>query len=290
MTQPRTRRTWILPGLLVLVLLQTGCGGGAGDSTTTGATDTTTGGPPATGDQALFMITYEGGFASPSMFASIGPAYVVTTDGRLIMQGPIPEIFPGPLVPNYQVMDVSDLLPDLEDILDRVGIAGITEEIDTDAEATVADASTTVLTYFDQTGTHRYGVYALGLEPQVDPADEQKVALNDLIMTLDATAFGGEPSQPYQSDRWQVVVSDDFRPPESDMPEDSRPYPLEIAVEDFEDNSFGLPCTVLEGDAAQAAAEAFADATQMTLWDTGSEQVQLLARPLLPGEDGCRNQ
>ena len=268
MTQPRTRRTWILSGLLVLVLLLAACGGGAGDSTTTGATDTTTGGPPATGDQALFMITYEGGFASPSMFAAIGPAYVVTTDGRLIMQGPIPEIFPGPLVPNYQVMDVSDLLPDLEDILDRVGIAGITEEIDNDGAANVADASTTVLTYFDQAGTHRYGVYALGFDPQANTADERTVALSDLIMTLDATAFGGDPSQPYESDRWQVVVSGDLIPADTGVPEDVRPYPLAIAVDEFDQTSFDLPCTILERADAAAAVEVFTGATQVTVWDT----------------------
>ncbi len=213
----------------------------------------------------------------------------VTDDGQLIFQGAIPEIFPGPLVPPYLVTDVSDLMPDLEEILDRIGIADITEEINDQGAAMVADASTTVLTYFDENGTHRYGVYALGFDPEAEAADPMVVALNDLMLTLQDASMSAAQTEDYVSDRWQVVVNGDFVPGDPGVPEDVRPYPLEIAVEDFEQTSFGLPCTVLEDAEAEAAAAAFTDATQVTTWDTGSEQIQLLARPLLPGEDGCRN-
>lgn len=293
----RTLPARALTALAALLLALAACGGGDGvGDATTGTPDSsddpsTTGGgtTPAAGEEPLLMVTYEGGFASPSMFASLGPAFVVTTDGQLIFQGPVPEIFPGPLVPPYQVTDVSDLLPDLEDILDRLGIAEMTEEINDNGADMVADASTTVLTYFDAEGPHRYGVYALGFDPQAEVADPEVVALNDLLLTLQEATFSGEPPEPYTSDRWQVVVNGDFVPGEPGVPEDVRPYPLEAAVADFGHTSFGLPCTVLEGDAAAEAATAFADATQVTVWDTGTEEVQLLPRPLLPGEDGCQN-
>ncbi|MBA2336414.1 MAG: hypothetical protein H0V96_01415 [Acidimicrobiia bacterium] len=242
-------------------------------------------------ERALFTITFEGGFASPAIFAAQGPLYVVTRDGRLIFQGAVPEIFPGPLVPNYQVVDVGDLLPDLEDILDRLGIAEITEEIDTDdgdPASDIAEAPTTVLTYVDGNGTHRYGAYALGFGQPNPSGDRKRVALSDLMMTLDAAAFGGEVSQTYQSDRWQVVVDGDI-PADTGVPEDVRPYPLHTAVDEFEQTNFDLPCTVIIGEDAAVAAAAFTDATQVTVWDTGSAPVRLLARPLLPGEDGCAN-
>ncbi|MDQ3782118.1 MAG: hypothetical protein M3349_04170 [Actinomycetota bacterium] len=280
-----------------MLMVAAACGDSTGATEPPGPTDSSAppdGTDPTASDgndQALFTITFEGGFASPSMLAAQGPWYVVTRDGRLIFQGAVPEIFPGPLVPSYQAVDVGDLLPDLEDILDRLGIAEITEEIDTDdgdPASDIADAPTTVLTYVDGNGIHRYGAYALGFGPPNPGGDPKRVALSDLIMTLDAAAFGGEVSQRYQSDRWQVVVDGDV-PADTGVPEDVRPYPLQIAVDGFEQTSFDLPCTVITGEDAAAAAAAFTDATQVTVWDTGSAPVRLLARPLLPGEDGCGN-
>ena len=283
--------------MLALILALVACGGGDGatgstdDGGTTAAPGTSTTGAGGETGEPLFMITYEGGFSTPTLLASLGPAYAVTTDGRLIYQGAVPEIFPGPLVPPYEVKDVSDLVPDLEEILDRMGVADITEEIDDQAAGNVADASTTVITYFDENGAHRYGVYALGFDPQVGSGDPRVVALNDLMLTLQDASFSGDPGEPFASDRWQVVVNGDFIPGgDTGLPEDVRPYPLSTAVADFEHTSFDLPCTVLEGAEAEAAAEVFADATQATVWDTGTEEIQLLPRPLLPGEEGCANQ
>jgi hypothetical protein len=299
MTSARTSPLGLVAGSLALLLVLAACGGGD-DATAstdgTGGGGTTAGPGTSTSDagsaagEPLFMITYEGGFSTPSMLASQGPVYAVTTDGELVYQGAIPEIFPGPLVPPYEVKDVSDLLPDLEEMLDRIGIADITEEIDDQAAGTIADASTTVLTYFDENGTHRYGVYALGFDPQAESSDPKVVALNDLMLTLQDASFSGDPGEPFSSDRWQVVQNGDFIPGgDPGVPEDVRPYPLEVAVADFEHTSFGLPCTILEGAAATDAAEAFGDATQVTVWDTGTEEIQLLPRPLLPGEVGCED-
>lgn len=295
----RRRLLPVLAALTAVLLVAAACGDSSlatGGTEPPGPTDSSAppdGNDPARdGDgQALFTITFEGGFASPSIFAAQGPRHVVTRDGRLIFEGAVPEIFPGPLVPNYQVVDVGDLLPDLEDILERLGIADITEEIDTDdgdPASDIADAPTTVLTYVDGNGVHRYGAYALGFGQPNPGGDPKRVALSDLTMTLDAAAFGGEVSHTYQSDRWQVVVDGDI-PADTGVPEDVRPYPLQIAADEFEQTSFDLPCTVITGDDAAAAATAFTEATQVTMWDTGSAPVRLLARPLLPGEGGCAN-
>jgi hypothetical protein len=299
MTSARTSSLGLATGSLALLLVLAACGGGddatastdgvRGGGSTSGP-DTSTSDAGSAAGEPLFMITYEGGFSTPSMLASLGPVYAVTTDGELVFQGAIPEIFPGPLVPPYEVTDVSDLLPDLEEMLDRIGIADITEEIDDQAAGNVADASTTVLTYFDENGTHRYGVYALGFDPDAETSDPKVVALNDLMLTLQDATFSGEPGEPFSSDRWQVVQNGDFVPGgDTGVPEDVRPYPLEVAVADFEHTSFGLPCTILEGAAAAEAAEVFGDATQVTVWDTGTEEIQLLPRPLLPGEVGCED-
>jgi hypothetical protein len=299
MTPARTSPLGLVAGSLALLLVLAACGGGddatgstddLGGGGTTAGSDTSTSDAGSAAGEPLFMITYEGGFSTPSMLASLGPVYAVTTDGELVFQGAIPEIFPGPLVPPYEVKDISDLLPDLEEMLERIGIADITEEIDDQAAGTIADASTTVLTYFDENRTHRYGVYALGFDPQAESSDPKVVALNDLMLTLQDSSFSGDPGEPFSSDRWQVVQNGDFIPGgDTGLPEDVRPYPLEVAVADFEHTSFGLPCTILEGAAAADAAAVFGDATQVTVWDTGTEEIQLLPRPLLPGEVGCED-
>ncbi len=246
--------------------------------------------PPVVGndDLPLFMITYEGGFASPTMLASLGPAYVMTIDGRLILQGPLVAVYPGPLVPHYQVVEAADLLPDLQEILARIGIAEITEEIDDSGQ--MIDASTTVLTYFDENGTHRYGAPPMAFDGGGEQ-DPRAAALSDLLLTLESAAYiDGSAWSDFTSDRWQVVLNGDFLPdagPDEGLEFEIRPYPLATAVADFEHTSFDLPCTILDGEEAAAAADEFLTATQLTVWDTGTEQVQLAARPLLPGEAGC---
>jgi hypothetical protein len=53
-------------------------------------------------ESALVIVRDEGGFVPPDFMVRQGPRLILLRDGTLINQGPMIDIFPGPLLINYQ--------------------------------------------------------------------------------------------------------------------------------------------------------------------------------------------
>lgn len=258
--------------LVSFVLVLAGCGG---EDAGSGVGD----------DEAVLQITSEGGFVPVEVALSNGPRYTVLGDGRLIYQGVQIMIFPGPLVPPYMVAQLDDgqmnaVLAMVEDI----GLPAIDKEVDDSAADIVADASTEVIRYWDENGEHRLSVYALGIEGE-SPSD-RNAAFLELIGTFDR--FTAEaPADPYEPEWMRVLAGNSFSV-DTDF-EDIRPWPLEDTdFESWETLPDDWKCTTVSG----AASEIFAEATQATTWEPPAasdldEPLQLLVRPLLPGEAPC---
>lgn len=279
---------------IVLGLLAAACGGGDAsgtddnETTTTGADttgqgdgDTTTTIPTeVNGSEVVLVITDGGGFVPVEFLATQGPRYVLTADGSLYAMGPVPEIFPGPLVQPYVVIDASDSLDDIYSLVEGMGLAGIDEEVNDDAGDFIADASTTGITFYDEDGAHKYAVYALGVDERAD--DEMVQYLRDIVMTLDAIAMENEGT-PYEPTQWQVSLSEVELEGVETSSED---WPLEVAPHDFVSDGDFFPCLVVEADPTlDAAFEAASQ--QVTTWDYEGDEYYLLVRVLLPGETGC---
>jgi hypothetical protein len=171
---------------------------------------------------------------------------------------------------------MSSILAMVEDI----GLPEIDDEIDDSAMDFVADASTEVITYWDDAGEHRYGVYGLGIGES--PSD-RNVAFLELIQTLDQFV-GQAEAEPYVAERVRIITGEAFVDPEF---EDIRPWPLEGSdPADWDALANGWACTVIDGPVP----DVFEDATQTTTWehpDPNSDPVLLLVRPLHPGEPDC---
>ena len=59
-------------------------------------------------DSALLIVKDEGGFVPIEFIVGQGPRLVLLRDGSLIVSGPQIEIFPQPLLPNYQTVQLDD--------------------------------------------------------------------------------------------------------------------------------------------------------------------------------------
>jgi hypothetical protein len=137
--------------LLAITVFLAACGAG-GD------------GPDPDLDTPLLQIRYEGGFAPADFALTQGPTYTLTRDGILISPAAVPAIFPGPLVTPYMSSQVTPgELDQLQDMIEAIGLPEMVDEYDNDAIDFVADAHTTVVTYWDSEGAHAYSVYALGI-------------------------------------------------------------------------------------------------------------------------------
>lgn len=260
--------------LLVPVLLLTACGGGEGGD---GARDTDP-------DRPILQVRSEGGFAPAEVVYGRGPTYTLLGDGRLIYEGPVIAIYPGPLLPNYQVVTLPlQRVEEILDLVEEIGLPEMDREVDDTAAEMVADATTEVVTYWDEDGEHTYAVYALGLDP--DPPRPATAATRRLMEALSEAASEGS-SEEYVGDRIRIIAGISELDPDPGL-EDIRPWPFpEEDPSRWERVDLGFSCRMFGPDLL----DRFRDATQVTRWELPGEpgsQYVLLVRPLHPGEPAC---
>jgi hypothetical protein len=240
---------------------------------------------PSDPDAPVLQLRSEGGLAPIEASLSSGPTYTLLADGRLIHQGPVIEIYPGPLLPNTQVTQATEeQMGEILDLIEAVGLPDMVAERDDSAAHTIADGTTEILTYWDAEGAHTYSVYALWMHP--DPGPTTAAAI-DLVEAVSEASYSGI-SEEYIGDRVRVTLGVSTVVPEPGF-EDIRPWPL--PGEDpatWEQLENGFSCTVLGPEAF----EPFRDATQLTQWLHPDPMMDaplfmLSVRALHPGEPDC---
>ncbi|MCZ6504483.1 MAG: hypothetical protein O6834_00675 [Actinobacteria bacterium] len=266
------RKSFALLTAATLAISACGAGGGSGSEV------------PADPDAPVLQIRSEGGFLPVGLVLARGPRYTLLADGRLIHEGPVIAIYPGPLLPNYLESQINeDQMSSVLELIDRIGLPDMESEIDDSAARFVADATTEVVTYWDGKGEHSYSVYALGIES--DSSSPSTDAFTDLLVVMDQLATLGS-AVTYQPERVQVIAGVGFANPDFS---NVRDWPLDNT--DFSDWEI-LPnewtCTTYGPEVL----DTFADATQTTQWThpdpmMDAPTLTLLVRPLHPGELDC---
>lgn len=261
--------------LTAAALLLTACGVEEGSAVGVGDVS-----PPQDPKAPVLQITSEGGFAPVELVLGRGPRVTLLADRSLIYEGPMIEIYPQPLVPNYQVGNISEAqFDEVMRLVEEVGLPDFTEERDDQANQNVADATTEVVTFWDSAGAHTYSVYALGINPS--PSEPKTAAFLKLFnYVLDLP--GSIDAEPYTGEAVQVIAGPGFADPE--FP-DVRDWPLESDTSDWTVLPNEWQCTTDD----PAILDLFGDATWNTQWtpaDDG-EPLKLLVRPIHPGEAPC---
>lgn len=232
---------------------------------------------PVGADDVVLRIGYEGGFVPVEVAFQNLPTLLVTGDGRLIVQGPVIEIYPGPLLPNLQVRTISEA--GIQQLLALAADHGLLTERAYDNPTNIADAPDTVVHLAANREVYEHRAYALGIDGE--EADELRQALADFVaaatgdFAVDNPELG--PEQPYTSDTFLVrptVVTDltgyEIEPTVTDWPADLPP------LVDGE-------CTEVP---ASVVSELFAAANQLTFFTSADQQFSLAVKPLIPG-DSC---
>jgi hypothetical protein len=290
-----TRTSAVVPvAALGLALLLSGCAERSG----AGATPATTGPAPAAlpddGSALVLQVGQTGGFLTPEMLAGRLPWISVYADGRVLSEGPVPAIHPGPAWPDVQLQqaDRATVQALVQHALDA-GVAGTTDL----GTPGIADAPSTRFTVTTTAGTTVREVYALteGAGSAGDLTAEQQAAraelaglvteLTDLPLTL---APEGQAPASYEPTAvaalvrpWSAPEGDPFL---ADQPELPWPGPA-LAGEPV---GPGVSCTVATGDQARAVTDAARGANTLTPWSTGDgARWSISFRPLLPHETGC---
>jgi hypothetical protein len=275
----------------VSALVAAGCGGGgpSGAASPSPSGDGTAAGPwlRATVSQAIAPV---------DAFAR-GPVAVITADGRWVTEGPIPAIYPGPLLPNLiqrpvsaegrqRVVDAATALGLLAGKTDFTagGLApgGMTGRIELD----LPEGLVTL------TGDPAAQIQCI--TTPCNPPPGTPAAFAELFARLqDPRSLAGSelgPEEALVPDGYALLVG----PAPAPQPGLGGPpvdWPLDVPLA-----SFGRPvanryrCGLVTGADAARLAPALQAANQLTQWaqdPTTSATFGIVARPVIDGEDAC---
>ncbi|MGY2130503.1 hypothetical protein [Blastococcus sp. SYSU DS0617] len=251
---------------------------------------------PAGPDALVLRVQHVGGFVTPDMLAARLPLVSVYADGRVITDGPVPAIYPGPALPNVQVTRLDPA--EVRTLAERALEAGVGETADLGTPP-VADATTTRFTLVTADGRYVREAYALreslprdpvGPAPDAGLTEEQAAAREELAAFLDElTAPAGEAStvEPYRPDALAVVVSP-WVDPEDDLEHPAQPWPGPPLPGEPLGTLPEQTCLTVTGDQLAPVLDAARQANSATPWlGADGARWSLTFRPLLPDESGC---
>lgn len=237
---------------------------------------------PTGADDVVLRIGYEGGFV-PVEYAFLDlPVLLVTGDGRVIVQGPQIEIYPGPLLPNMQQRTISEA--GIQALLRLAEDHDLFRDVTYDPNMMIADASDTVVTISANGATYEHRAYALDMSGQ--DTDEARAQLASFVERASdvATAAGADtlgPEMPFESASYLIrasvadesTVGGDIAPTIVDWPVDA-PIRLADAAE----------CATVP---VESFVDLFASANQLTWFNDAGVTYQLTVKPQLPGVPTC---
>jgi hypothetical protein len=284
----------LLPAAMALSIALTAC---AAPGSSTGPID------HPTGDDLVFRIEYgSGGFAGPAIIFTSFPPFTLTGDGRVIVEGPQIERFPGPALPAVNVRRLTEA--GIQAVLSQVartGLFGTSIEF-RGAQNCVMDAGDTIFVLHADGHEVKISVYGLGA---LDPAggcpgvSTTEIAAHRALQTLSerltnleawlpANAWAEATWHPYEPTALRLLV----RNADADPPDGNG---IGNAVLDWPDSSdpatFGDPsplseqrCAVVSGQRAQDWYLALSGANQLTRFVKDDHRYEVIVRFQLPDE------
>jgi len=294
----RPIRVAVLPLLAVLIA---GCGAAAPSSSPAAATPTP---PPPTPVVPLPSSVAPVGLGywlrmttsqaiPPIQRFSVAPTSLITADGRYLVPGAIPMIYPGPLVTPLFARQLSDA--------GREQIVGWAKELGlldgntdfTGAGAGPGGVTGTIELTVDGTLAKLTGVPEAATD--ASPAPGSPAAFTELwrrVASLPDTLPGElGPEQPYEPDGYALLVGPPPVPPQG-LKGNLQDWPLDAPLA-----TFGRPvadgsvrCGSVFGEDAAALDHSFENANQLSQWVQDADAnatFGLTVRPIVPGEDPC---
>jgi hypothetical protein len=288
-------RTLAVP-LLASALLLGACGGLDGDGGGGSGGGTAGIDHPTGPDELVLRVETGGGFVPVEYNLANVPGFSLFGDGRVIVTGPMIEIYPGPALPNLQVTRVAE--EGIQAILEEARRAGLFGRDATYGFPCVTDLPTTTFTLVAEGATHTVSAYALGFEdsttgscPGVETQERARLVelsrkLGDLASWLPEGSVGR--TEEYVPQAMRIFVTPYRQDPE--LEQDPVRWPLEDDL-----GSFGSPapdladyrCGVVDGEELRTLLPVARSANQLTPWASDGDPVGLVFRPLLPDEAGC---
>ncbi|GAA0503064.1 hypothetical protein Ade02nite_36380 [Paractinoplanes deccanensis] len=245
---------------------------------------------PTQGEGANYLVVRtesSGGFVPPDRTVGGLPAVSVYADGRVITDGPVPAIYPGPALPNVQVTQIS---PEQVQQLTQQGLdAGVRNGTDF-GRPNVADAPTTRVTVRGPEGTHTVAVEALRESQANDPmlTKPQREARSKLASYVDKLTGITGTTVAYEPKELAVLARPYTEQGNAEPKSPEVAWPGPALPGRYLNEAFKIGCLTVTGDQMDTVLAAAREANAMTPWTDGGKKYAITFRPLLPDESGCQ--
>jgi hypothetical protein len=243
---------------------------------------------PLDADTVAIRVDYTGGFVPVTLIPSRLPLVSVYGDGRVITEGPVAAIHPGPALPN--VLQRKVLPEDVIGLVRSALDAGVGSAFHY-GQPSVTDAPSTRFSVTTAEGVKRVEVYALEMTEEAPNrvlTDAQRAARMKLTALLDTLRNPPMPAgteEPYPVTALAAIAIPYQEPIPADRPALAWGGPALPGTEIGPGARAG--CVSVSGDAAKAVLASAASANADTPWTSGGRTWSLRLRPLLPDESGC---
>jgi hypothetical protein len=281
-----------VPLLLLGACAQRATGGSPAGSAATGTgpgtPESTRARFPGANDLVLRTESY-GGFVAPDMILGRFPQVSVYGDGRVITQGAVPSIYPGPALPNLQVTMIT---PEFIQSLVQQGLAAGVRNGSDLGQPGVADAPTTRVTVVTAGGKQVVTANALSEAPSNDRRlttgqRDARAKIAAFVKKLGALANRpGVHSTNYEPTAVVVYASPWAKPATGPVPP-AQAWPGPALPGTDIDPATKAGCVAVTGAATPKVLTAAKGANALTPWTTGYNKWRVVFRPLLPDENGC---
>lgn len=226
----------------------------------------------------ILEIREEGGFIPVEVSLTRVPKFVVFDDGTVVSHQ-FETVGDNRAVPLFEKQlseaDVADLLTFVQDLA-----LGDVELVDINEATNVADAPTTVLTHFDETGPHRLAVYALGFDTPSDPRAAILASMVDLLENATTP-----PGRLYEPPSFEVLVNSEMVNPQLPV-EDA--WPVGTEPNEMDELGFnGWRCVIVDANDIDRSLLMERNGIAASVWTFDGTPHTLLTRPLFPHEEGC---
>jgi hypothetical protein len=235
---------------------------------------------------AIVRIEQQGGFLPQWETLRWYPTVVLYDDGRVIVQGPQIEIYPGPSLPNLQVTHITQA--GIDQVLAWAEEAGL-HGPDRQLGEPMMDVGNTVFTVVSPDGTHQTSVTDTSTSgAEVGAVVQFQNVMLDLRTYLPNDVVGED--EPYAFDRLRLISF--AADPTTIDPQLSRTveWPLAQPISAL-GGSLSEPanyrCALIEGEDVQALMPLFQNANELTVWQSEDTLYQFYLHPLLPDEEAC---
>ena len=247
-------------------------------------------------DDLVLRVESVGGFVPAERIVGRIPQVSIYADGRMITEGPVPAIYPGPALPNIQQQMLSPA--QVQELVAAAPAAGVRSGTDFGSPP-IADAPSTRVTVVSA----GYGLQAVSVEalaeaqpddPSLTPAQrDARAKLGAFVKKVrDLPIAPGLPPSVAYRPTTVAALTRAYEAPQGGVPASpaiawSGPALPGAQLNPGADPSAGFGCVEVTGDQLTTVLAAAEKATRITPWTYGGKKWAVTFRPMLPDEAGC---